>query len=77
MDNSANIPVVHLAPQAGATPPSDIVILDRGEYDSIQDELNQTRLETLAFTNAVSDMESEGLDVSMFKNGTMRHLFKD
>ena len=52
----------------------NFVVIDVNELDSLQDEVSQARSDRACFVQAVTDMESEGLDVSMFRNGTLGHL---
>ena len=53
-----------------------VVVVSADEYDSLQDEVNQARLEKQTFLSAVSDMEEEGLDTSMFRNGILKYNFE-
>ena len=53
---------------------SNFVVLDVNELDSLNDEVKQARLDRACFVQAVSDMEAEGLDVTMFRKGSLGHL---
>tara|TARA_R100000008_G_C3520377_1_gene133638 strand:- start:248 stop:511 length:264 start_codon:yes stop_codon:yes gene_type:complete len=53
---------------------NNFVVIDVNELDSLKDEVDQARADRACMVQAVSDMESEGLDVSMFRNGTLGHL---